>query len=41
LEKNPLVAYPDQMLDRLLEAIEESEARIPSSAAKTRSNCSG
>jgi CIC family chloride channel protein len=29
MEKNPLVAYPDQMLDRLLEAIEESEARIP------------
>jgi CIC family chloride channel protein len=28
-EKNPIVAYPDQMLDRLLEAIEESEARLP------------
>lgn len=29
VEKNPVIAYPDQMLDRLLEAIEESEARIP------------
>jgi CIC family chloride channel protein len=29
VEKNPVVAYPDQMLDRLLESIEESEARIP------------
>ncbi|MFH1647487.1 MAG: chloride channel protein [Chloroflexota bacterium] len=29
VEKNPLVAYPDQTLDRMLEAIEESEARIP------------
>ncbi len=28
-EKNPFVAYPDQTLDRLLDAIEESEARIP------------
>lgn len=27
--RNPFVAYPDQTLDRLLEAIEESEARIP------------
>jgi CIC family chloride channel protein len=26
---NPLVAYPDQTLDRLIEAIEESEARLP------------
>jgi CIC family chloride channel protein len=26
---NPFVAYPDQTLDRILEAIEESEARIP------------
>ncbi len=29
VEKNPVVAYPDQTLDRLLESIEESEARIP------------
>jgi CIC family chloride channel protein len=29
MERNPVVAYPDQMLDRLLEAIEESDARIP------------
>jgi len=29
VEENPLVAYPDQTLDRLLEAVEESEARIP------------
>ena len=29
VEKNPFVVYPDQRLDRLLEAIEESEARIP------------
>jgi CIC family chloride channel protein len=29
VEKNPLVAYPDQSLDRLLEAIERTEARIP------------
>lgn len=29
VEKNPYVAYPDQTLDRLLDAIEESEARIP------------
>ena len=29
VDKNPFVAYPDQMLDRLLDAIEESEARIP------------
>jgi CIC family chloride channel protein len=29
MEKNPLVVYPDQMLDRLLDAIEESDARIP------------
>lgn len=27
--RNPFVAYPDQTLDRILEAIEESEARIP------------
>jgi CBS domain-containing protein len=27
--KNPFVAYPDQTLDRLLEAIETTEARIP------------
>ena len=27
--KNPFVTYPDQTLDRLLEAIEETEARIP------------
>ncbi len=26
---NPFVAYPDQTLDRLLDAIEESEARLP------------
>jgi CIC family chloride channel protein len=29
VEKNPFVAYPDQSLDRLLEAIEGTEARIP------------
>jgi CIC family chloride channel protein len=29
VEPNPYVVYPDQRLDRLLEAIEESEARIP------------
>jgi CIC family chloride channel protein len=29
VEKNPFVVFPDQRLDRLLEAIEESEARIP------------
>ena len=27
--KNPFVVYPDQTLDRLVEVIEESEARIP------------
>jgi CIC family chloride channel protein len=27
--RNPFLAYPDQTLDRLLEAIEETEARIP------------
>lgn len=27
--KNPFVTYPDQTLDRLLEAIEQTEARIP------------
>jgi CIC family chloride channel protein len=27
--KNPFVAYPEQTLDRLLEAIEQTEARIP------------
>jgi CIC family chloride channel protein len=27
--KNPFVAYPDQTLDRLLDAVDESEARIP------------
>jgi CIC family chloride channel protein len=28
-EQNPFVAYPDQTLGRLMDAIEESEARIP------------
>ena len=28
-QKTPYVVYPDQTLDRLLEAIEESEARLP------------
>jgi CIC family chloride channel protein len=27
--RHPLVAYPDQTLDRLLDAVDESEARIP------------
>jgi len=27
--KHPLVAYPDQTLDRLLDAVDEAEARIP------------
>jgi len=27
--RNPLIAYPDQTLDRLIEQIEESEARMP------------
>jgi len=29
VSRNPFVVYPDQTMDRLLEAIEESEARIP------------
>jgi CIC family chloride channel protein len=29
ISKNPFVAYPEQTLDRLLEAIETTEARIP------------
>jgi CBS domain-containing protein len=29
VSRNPFVAYPDQTLDRLLEAIETTEARIP------------
>lgn len=27
--KNPFVAYPDQTLDRLIDSVGESEARIP------------
>ena len=27
--KNPFVAYPDQTLDRLIDSVDESEARIP------------
>jgi CIC family chloride channel protein len=34
--KNPFVAYPDQTLDRLLEAIEQTEARIPVVSRETR-----
>ncbi len=33
--KNPFVTYPDQLLDKLVENIEESEARIPVVDRKT------
>jgi CIC family chloride channel protein len=34
--RNPLVAYPDQSLARLLDAIEASEARIPVISRETK-----
>jgi CIC family chloride channel protein len=41
VEKNPFVVYPDQRLDRLLEAIEESEARIPVVSRKNQKQLLG
>jgi CIC family chloride channel protein len=34
--KNPFVAYPDQSLDRLIDTIEQSEARLPVVSRDTR-----
>jgi CIC family chloride channel protein len=39
--RNPFVVYPDQTLDRILEAIEESEARIPVVSRENRQQLLG